>query len=428
MPLKPRPALTELVVRKLKPRPGKRLEYADGATPGLVLRVTEHGVKSWSVLYRIFGKGAPGRNGQPTKGRQERYTIGPYPAFDLVGARAKALEVIRIASEGRDPAAQRREQAVNGHPLRAGEQAQMPAPTDNRTIGWAIEEFGKGDHTATADQRKRQLELHVKPTWRDKSLSAISRADVHSLLDGLRKDKGTDAARRARKHLSALFNWAVDRDYIETSPAAGLRRKDLRYVPRERALGDTELRVVWHAADTLGYPFGPMYQLLILTGQRLEEIAAAKRSWLDKKRSLIEVPADSYKSRRQHIIPLSQAAMRIIESLPVWGAESFLFSSTGGETHVTGYTAAKERLDKAVLRLMREHDESAAALPHWTVHDFRRTVKTKLAELEVPKEIRDRVLGHAKVGMDKTYDKHDYLKEKRAALDRWARRIDELLR
>jgi integrase len=119
--------------------------------------------------------------------------------------------------------------------------------------------------------------------------------------------------------------------------------------------------------------------------------------------------------------------MEIVNDLPRWNGGDHLFSSTGGRTAVSGFSAGKERLDRAVLRRLRERDPEANPLPHWTPHDFRRVVHSQLGELRVPIDIRERVLGHAVAGLRKTYDKHDYFDEKREALEQWAIRVRSLV-
>jgi hypothetical protein len=266
-------AFTSEGVKRLRAPTTGRLEIGDLTLPGLELRVTENGIKSWAVLYRVMGEGGVNGTGRLRKGKLKRLTLGRYPILDLAEARQKARDVLRAATEGRDPAAE----------LRANISARHA-----RTIDWAISEFGKLNSIATAEQRRRQLELHVLPRWRGRPLADIRRSDVHELLDHLKSEVSVNAAMRARKHLSALFNWAVDREYVAASPLFGMGRDDLEYKPRDRILSDAEIRTVWHACEEVEYPFGPLFRLLLLTGARIMEVAAARWQW-------ISLAADPYR-------------------------------------------------------------------------------------------------------------------------------------
>jgi integrase len=113
---------------------------------------------------------------------------------------------------------------------------------------------------------------------------------------------GAGVAREIRKHVTKLFNWAVDRGLLAASPVAGMRRPELSYVPRERVLSMNELGEIWNAAGTMGYPFGPMVRLLILTAQRRAEVANLQRGWLLRDQQAIEVPASHYKTDRPQVV------------------------------------------------------------------------------------------------------------------------------
>lgn len=264
---------------------------------------------------------------------------------------------------------------------------------------------------------KRVLDRHVIPRLGKTPIRDVRRADVHELLDELVAANKVGTAREVRKHLSRLFNWAVDRELLTDSPVHGLRRGDLDpNADAGRALTDDELRHVWRAAGDLGYPFGPWYQLLMLTGRRREEWAAARRSEIDAASRVHDLPKERHKSRRGHVLPLSEAAWTIIEGLPVWtGNDYHLFSTDTGKGHIKGFSKAKSRLDEGALKLMRQVDTEAVLAPY-RVHDFRVTCETRLADLGFNQDVRDAVLGHTKPGLQKTYNKHEYLEEKREAM------------
>jgi len=166
-----------------------------------------------------------------------------------------------------------------------------------------------------------------------------------------------------------------------------------------------------------------MYQMLMLTGQRRNEWAAASRSEIKSDKRSLEVPRARYKGGRDHIVPMSDEVWSIFDTLPVWtGNDYFIFSTRDGAVPVSGFSKAKLRLDETALTAMRA-DDSAATLAYYRVHDFRVTCETRLATLGFNQEIRDAVLGHAKPGLQKTYNKHGYLEEKKAALDSYSAHV-----
>ncbi|MBM0207414.1 site-specific integrase [Micromonospora sp. STR1s_5] len=214
-------------------------------------------------------------------------------------------------------------------------------------------------------------------------------------------------AREVRKHLTRLFNWAVDRGLLAASPFAGMERPEISYRPRERVLSMEEMQAIWEATREMGYPFGALFRLLILTGQRKSEVATARRRWLLPDLAALEIPAASYKTGRPHTVPLSGAALALAESLPRWHVGDFLFSTTSGAKPVSGFSKAKARLDRL------------SDVTDWTIHDIRRSVATHMARLGIPQEHIERVLGHVIEGVAGTYNRYSYLQEKRKALELW---------
>jgi integrase len=232
-----------------------------------------------------------------------------------------------------------------------------------------------------------------------------------------------------RKHLSRFFNWATDRELLADNPIHSMKRGDL--APKGeagRALADVELRYIWQSACTLGYPFGDLFKLLILTGQRRNEWASARLSEINFDKRWLEIPRARYKGGRDHIVPLVEEALSILEGLPVCStSHNFILSSRNGEVPVSGFSKAKAMLDKNVLALMKA-DDPDAVLQKYRVHDFRVTCETRLANLGFNQETRDAVLGHAKLGLQKTYNKYDYSEEKIAALNEYANEIKRIVR
>jgi integrase len=397
--------------------PSGRMEIEDAVCPGLLLRVTPRGVKSFSVIYKVPGEGGTNANGRLIVGSQHRITLGSTPPLQLKAAREQARKIIQTATEGRDPRDDRRERNLIRH-------SNKFAAAQKRFIEREIKPNLKAWKTIES-----VLRLHVEPHWGDRPIQDIRRSDVHELLDDLVERGKMPIAREVRKHLSRFFNWAVDREIVKDSPIHGLKRGDLeKNEEAGRALTDIELRYIWHSASGLGYPFGPLYQLLLLTGQRRNEWAAASRSEINTEKSWLEVPKARYKGGRDHIIPIVDEVGSIIDTLPIWsGNDYFIFSTRNGAVPVSGFSKAKFRLDKAILKAMKVGDLEAKLL-YYRVHDFRVTCETRLAHLGFNQEIRDAVLGHAKPGLQKTYNKYGYFEEKKAALAAYAKHVTSLTR
>lgn len=382
--------LTDIGVERVSSDPNGRRELHDILLPGLVLRVTEQGSKSWSVIYRVAGAGEGGK-----RGKLRRMTLGGYPLIDLKSARAKARDALGEADRGTDPAHAR--------------DNRVKVAAQN-TFDSVCERFVELHAKVNTEQWKatdRLLRSHAVAAWRGEPIEQITRATVHELLDSMIPKHGAAKARELRKHLSKMFNWAVDRGVIAASPLAGMRRPELSYVPRERVLAMDELKAVWGAAEEVGYPFGPMTQLLILTAQRRSEIAECRWSWMSTGGDLIEIPSSHYKTGRHQVVPLSAPAQAIVEALPRWNDGECIMSTTAGRVPVSGFSKSKARLDLL------------SKVEGWTIHDLRRSAATHMARLGVRQEHIERVLGHVIEGVAGTYNRYSYLAEKRAALDLW---------
>lgn len=387
----------------LKPPKSGRLEIGDTIVPGLEVRVTPRGAKSFSVIYKVPGEGGVGPTGRLLAGRLHRVTLGRYPALNFPAARDRARELLQVVSEGRDPRAERAEQNL----LRFTNTVEA---VTRRFIEQSAKRTIKSWRSA-----ERCIELHVLPTLGNRPIRDIRRSDVHELLDGIVAQGRVGTAREVRKHLSRLFNWAVDREIMSDNPVHGMERRDL--APNGdagRSLADDELSAVWTATGEMGYPFGPMYRLLMLTGQRRSDWAKASRSEIDTERRVLEIPVARYKGHRDHVVPLADPAWEIVGQLPAFSGNDYhLFSTRAGSVPVSGFSKAKARLDELAL----------GALAAWRAHDLRVTCETRLAYLGINQEARDAVLGHAKHGLQKTYNKHDYADAKREALATYAAHI-----
>ncbi|MBS0254016.1 MAG: tyrosine-type recombinase/integrase [Proteobacteria bacterium] len=398
------------------PRNGRR-EFGDTVQRGLLLRVSETGLKSWSVIYKVPGERGISRSGRPLKGSQKRITLGPYPMLGVAAARSEASKIIAQAMTGRDPRPERQDANLARH------------TNSVQAVSERMVELAK-KQVETWPRMEQVLRDHVWPSLGNRPIADVTQADVHELLDKLvAKDKhGT--AREVRKMMSRLMNYAAEKSLIPASPMAGMTRRDLTTQPKERALSDEEIRAVWVATGKMGYPFGNLARMVLLTGQRKSDWSDARWDEVDAGERWLAIPKERFKSRRGHIVPLVGAAWEAVSGLPRWNAaNAFIFSTTGGEKASALGEKPMKRLRELATEALREiRGDPAAELAHFSAHDFRRTAETRLARLGFAQEVRDAVLGHAQSGLQRTYNKHDYMTEKRAALTAYAEHIMELVK
>ena len=207
------------------------------------------------------------------------------------------------------------------------------------------------------------------------------------------------------------LHWTIERGLIELSPADRVRPPSPK-VERERVLTDPELRAVWQGSDRLGWPFGPLVQLMMLTAQREGEVAAMRWADLDLEVGIWTLTSAQTKARRQHLVPLSSAAVGILQAQPRMSDFVFPGRRTDGARPVCGFSKAKVRLDRI------------CGVTGWVFHDLRRTASTVMAQLKVPPHVVEKITNHSSAGvagpMGKIYQRYDYLEERRAALDLWA--------
>jgi integrase len=413
-------ALTDTKLRAIKAT-GQRHEHPDRG--GLVLRVSAKGATTWTVSYRVRGQGeVGGERVARLASAKRRLTLGDYPTVSLAEARARAAEVKRLARAGIDAA-----DKLQGGAGRAR------GPTVADLFGRYAAEHLRRNGLRAAGNAEKQLRLHVLPAWGKRPVTAIERGDLVRLIEAVRVPRtievreggrvlqrtrgGPGAAAEVRKWCRAMFQFAVDAGLRADNPFADVRNRD-RQRPRDRVLSMAELRAVWEAAGDLGYPWGPWYGLILLTGDRRGEWARARWDWLDAERTRLEIPASEYKTGKAQVVPLSGQARAILAALPRGGAGPFLFSSDGGARPVSGFSKAKARLDRATAERLGH------ALPPWVVHDLRRSMATHMERIGVEPHVIEVCLGHVLKGVAGTYRQYAYLPEKAKALQRWA---DELL-
>jgi integrase len=276
--------------------------------------------------------------------------------------------------------------------------------------------------------------VHILPEIGEVLADMLNREQVRKLLKKVmvRVPRGTDpkdrprggkeAARTVMSVLRKMINWGSDEDLLKRkdNPVSGMENNLPRKRKKERVLSAEEAKVAWQAADNLGYPFGPAYQLILLTGCRPGEWGRALRPWIDLKQALSVIPAEGYKSDHVHVVPLVSPAVRILDELLthfVGRCGDYILSGTDGRRPLAGWSKAQDRMLRTVCAITGERVSNP-----WTPHDLRRTVATRIAEqLGVGGEqLIKRVLGHADGSVTAIYNRYGYVKEMRAVLEQWA--------
>jgi integrase len=426
---------TDAFLANLKPEPKRRYAVSDTLVPGLRVRVSPAGGKVFILWKRKPGAPNP-----------SAIRIGKVGSVSLADARQKARDWIEALDAGDDP------KEVEARKI--AEKARAREHTFGSVAERYIDEHLASKRRGADDAREIRKFLigadRKRTSWRDKPITEITPLDVKKLIKPL--GKATPAqAHLVLGHIKRIFSWALndDVDYgLTASPAQLLKPIKLigRRKIKERVLTDDELFAYWRAAGRLGYPMGPLFRLMALTGTRISEVAEAHRDEFDLRNRLWTIPKSRFKSEHDHPIPISSRAQKLLEELPSWTKGGYLFSSTAGATPVNGPSKAKARLDKRMLRTLRalarirgekpptrwsKHNMPVqpGEIERFTNHDIRRTVRTRLSDkrLGVAFEGREMVIGHGKKGLARIYDQAEHLPEMREALERWADWLMEIV-
>jgi integrase len=392
--------LTELQIQNLKV-PAARREIAAGKPSGLYLVLQPSGARSWALRYRI--------DGEPRK-----FTIGPYPTIGLAAARRRAQEALGEIAKGSDPAAVKRASKAAAKAAQAAEGHTV----ENVAASFLDRYVRRHVGASWAGETERLFKVEINPKLGGKPLDAVKRSDVHDLLDGI-VDRGSPIlANRTLAVLRRYFNWSIERGIIAASPCDKIKAPAPEQ-SRDRVLSDDEIRNAWRAFERVGWPFGKIAQLLLLTGARRDEIGSGRWSEIDLEAKTWTIAKERSKNGLAHEIPLSDAAIDILESLPRIGEkkDAFIFTTTGA-TAVSGFSRAKEAIDAAM--------RSEASVEHWTLHDLRRTAASGMAGIGIAPHVVEAVLGHKSgtiKGVSAVYNRYSYSTEKREALDRWSGKL-----
>ena len=394
----PKRSLTQLFVERIGPPKSGRVEYWDTHLPGFGLRVSATGVKSWQVFLRVHG------------GKQVRETLGTVDAIPEVDvARARALASQKKARAGINPVEERRAAAVR---------------TDTEDFAsvagrFLAEHVDRNLRPKTIREWRRLFESELIPRLGTRAIREITKANVLELLNEKAETRPKQAD-EIRKVLRRLFSWAIEESVLTDDPTEGVTKRVKERQDRERVLTPAEIKLFWSGCDRLGWPFGPLCQLLLLTAQREGEVGGARWSEFDLPGRVWNIPGARTKNGKAHTVQLSDFAIEILDSLPRTG--ELLFASRG--TAPSGYSKVKTRLDGYMA-------DAGAEIPGWVFHDLRRTAATNMARLGIAQPVVEKVLNHISgqvSGIGGIYNRHDYGAEREYALGALAMFVKLLVR
>lgn len=371
-----RTRLTDLAVRKLPLAETGQVTYWDEHTPNFGIRCSKRS-KSYIVLL-----GA----------KRRRKTLGRYPDLSLADARKQARQLLAAS-------------ALEGD---GGHSPQVAPVSFAEAKARFLEDSQRRNKPRTYQDYKRLLERHFNFSG---DVQAIERKQIMRVISSLAATPSEQS--HAFVAIRTMMNWCVRHGLIEHSVVPPMKQKTSE---RNRVLTDDELRQVYKRAQEIGFPFGPIVQLLIHTGQRRMEIGQLRRSWITD--GTVTLPEGFAKNKREHRFPLSDMAQAVIIALPDTG--DLLFpAATNPDKPFTTYAWHKARFDEGL--------EDVAP---YTLHDLRRTFATIHAQIGTPIHVTEKLLNHVSgtiSGVAAVYNRHSYIEEMRAAMAAYDAYIAEVV-
>jgi integrase len=391
--MKPKKPLTDRSISHLPFAPeGKRRIVWDALVPGLGVRVTDRGVKSFVLVVRY-----------PSSPNPAPRSLGTYGAITLEAARIKAREWLTLIGNGIDP---------QQHLMQKREQ-----------IFQAIAEqyiLRKAKDLRSRDRTQSALTRLVYPSLGLRPITEINRSDIVRLLDRIEDENGPTMATKTLGIINRIMNFHASRvDNFRSPIVKGMARGQGQ--ARSRILSDDELRAIW--AATGDYPvFGPLLRFILLTATR--RLEAGQMQWIEVKDGIWIIPASRYKTNVDHVIPLSQMAISVLETANNGRVETNnniepinaqpVFTANGHQP-IGSYSQHKSAIDEA------------SGVSGWVLHDLRRTARSLMSRAGIASDHAERCLGHVIGGVRGVYDRHEYLEEKRLAFEALAAQIDRIV-
>jgi integrase len=365
------------------------------------IRAGAHGIlRSWIIQYRVRGKH-----------QQTTATLGSIDKLSAAAARERAKRDLAQAQLGLDPQSEKNENRIHS----------------KETFATTAEHYLKHKSTRLKPRTFVQVETHLANHWKafkGRPIHEISRRDIALQLVAIAGERGPYAANRARATLSNFYTWAMKEGIVDANVVLGTNRQADEKA-RERVLSDAELVAIWKACN--GDDYGNIVRLLVLTAQRRDEVGGIAQSELNLTDRRWNIPAGRTKNGRAHSVALSDPAIGILTTaIEREGRQhrDVVFGESNSGGGFSGWSQCKKRLDKRIA-------ETAKAKPaSWRLHDIRRTVATRMADLGVLPHVIEQILNHIsghKAGVAGVYNRALYANETRQALDLWAAHVEALI-
>jgi integrase len=395
--------MTVAWVRSVRGPGHGRIDYSDAEMPGLQLRVSHTGRKSWRMVYRVRGEG-----------KQRVADLGAFPEVGLAEARDEARRIRGLARKREDPfEAERRARGL--------------------TFGTLAEEYIRlrAKSLRTAVETEREIRRYLLPAWETRPAVSIERRDVIELCDPVIERGAKVQANRVFELARRIFNFGIQRDLVKANPCALMKPPGGSEPARDRALSADEISTFWRGLEQASmFPWmRTAMRLVLVTAQRPGEVALARWDEIDAKARLWTIPGERAKNRLAHRVPLSGLAVTLIESLH--RNSEFLFSSPIVQADGTIRPVERHALSRAIDRARDtpkgKEPGPIAAMVRFTPHDLRRTAASHMARLGVDYITIAKVLNHTLSGVTAIYNRHGYDPEKRRALDKWGRELERII-
>lgn len=384
-----------------KLKPGQII--ADGEIKGFVARKLSSGAVTFGYRYR-------------NAARQQKWLgLGVLGSITAEEARTLAKKRAGEVADLRDPAAEQ---------VAAASEAAKEARSSTNTVNAILDEFVKrhAGQLRSADQIKAALDQHVRPRLGAVSIYNLKRREIVEMLDAVEDNAGPVMADRVLAYVRKAFNWQAARDDEFSSPIVrGMARTKPKERARKRTLSDEEIRDIWKALEVADVPSCyPRFvkSLLILMTRRNE---SADMNAGEIKGDVWTIPGERYKTKLDHVVPLTKQALALIGEEP----KGFVFSTTAGKLPFSGFSKAKKALDEQIAKIRKA--EGRGTMQQWQLHDLRRTGRSLMSRAQVPSDHAERAMGHVIGGVRETYDRHAYLEEKRLAFEKLAGLLELIL-
>ena len=384
----PRISMSDLWVKKLKPQV-KQVDFFDEKQPGLGLRMGKTGKKTWVVMYRVKGQRI-----------RRRFTLGRYPQLSLKDARIKAKAILIEADKGNDPAGEK--------------QKLKKAPTFKDLSNEYLERHAVHKKSVYEDQRI--ISKDFIPVWGSRKAKDIKRRDILRLLDCIVGRGAPIGANRTLALIRKIYNWGISQDLVKNNPCLQIKRPSPEH-QRDRVFSEDEIKALWGAFEQVGPIMEPFFKLRLVTGQRGSEVMSMQQKDVDLDSGWWVIPAEHSKNGLAHRVPLSRLALDILKQMEaISGGSEWVFPSP---VKRCGHIKNVQKTASQV----RKHSGVSDFKPH----DLRRTAASLMTGMGIPRLTVSKILNHAEQGVTRVYDRYSYDKEKRIALDKWARRLEQIL-